>query len=165
MSSHCDPPARVSNFIFETLPAALQPYPYWLPRRPHLIWFLSAVVRPYTNPSGTVVAPSPPSDAMCSLSPLCTDEDIVIVFNTVALVVASFDEVVVLVTRRGGRCHSFLVAVVRRRVRRRRGMSLSSPPPQISLPGGAVASVDEVVVLVARHGGRCHAFLVVIVRW
>ena len=40
---------------------------------------------------------------------------------------------------------------------------MSSPPPRLSLPGGAVALVNEVVVFVARHGGRCHAFLVVVV--
>ena len=52
--------------------------------------------------------------------------------------------------------------VVRRRVRLLRGMSLSSSPPlRISMPGGAVASVDEVFVLVARHGRQYHAFLVV----
>ena len=44
------------------------------------------------------------------------------------------------------------------------GMSLSLPLPRISLPGGAVASVDEVVVLITLHGGRCHTFPVVIVR-
>ena len=173
--SRCDPPARVSNFKFEKLPAALGPSPYRLPRWPHLIWFSSTVVQPHTRPSETVTSVPPQSDAICSPLPLCADEDIVIVINAaaVALVVSSVDEVVVLVSRRAGRCHAFLVVVVRRRVRRchrrrrrrLRGMSLSLPPLRLSLPGGAVASVDEVVVLVVRHGGRCYAFLVVVVRW
>ena len=40
--------------------------------------------------------------------------------------------------------------------------SLSPPPPRLSLSGGAVAPVDEVVVLAARHGEQRHALLLVV---
>ena len=42
--------------------------------------------------------------------------------------------------------------------------SLSLPPPGLSLPGGAVASVDEVAVLAVSHGGGRHTLSLVVVR-
>ena len=168
MSSCCNPSARASNLTFETSPAALRPSPYQIPCWSHLIWFLSAIVRPYTCSLGKVTALPPPSDAMYSPSLSCVDKDIVVVFKaaTVALVITSVDEVVILVARHGGQCHAFLVVVVLRRFfcRRRHGVALLSPPPRLSLPGGAITSVEEVIVLVARHDMQCHAFLVVIER-
>ena len=122
MSSRYNPPARVSNLKFKTSPAALRPSTYRLPLLFHLIWFSSVVVRPHTCPSGAAAALRPPSDAMCSLLPLCADEDIFVVVNAAAisLVVDPVDEVVVLVARHGGRCHAFLFVFVRWQVRCRR---------------------------------------------